>query len=51
MLKDSLVWVDRIAPEFAMVEEFDTLIGKWRVYYRSGHGHNDWRGLLGAQVS
>ena len=37
--------------EFAMVEDFDTLVGKWRLYSRYGHGHNDWRWVLGAQVS
>lgn len=51
MMKDSLCWYDRLPAEFAMVESFDELLGKWRVYYRSGHGHNDWRWGLGAQVS
>mgnify|MGYP001616161749 CR=1 FL=1 len=51
MMKDSLTWFDREPAEFAMVESFDELIGKWRVYTRYGHGHNDWRFGVGAQVS
>lgn len=51
MMKDSLIWYDRVQKEFAMVEDFDTLVAKWRMYARYGHGHNDWRWILGAQVS
>ncbi len=51
MMKDSLFWFDRVQKEFAMVEDFDTLVAKWRLYARYGHGHNDWRWVLGAQVS
>lgn len=50
-MKDAVLWIDRVAAEFAMVEDFDTLVGKWRLYARYGHGHNDWRWILGAQVS
>jgi hypothetical protein len=51
MMKDSVTWVDHTTMEFAMVEEFDTFVGKWRLYARYGHGHNDWRWILGSQVS
>jgi hypothetical protein len=51
MMKDALLWVDRIKVEFAMVEDFDTLVGKWRLYARYGQGHNSWRWILGASVS
>ncbi len=51
MMKDSLFWFDRVQKQFAQVEDFDTLIAKWRMYARYGHGHNDWRWVLGAQVS
>lgn len=44
-------WQDRIAPEFAMIEDFDTLIGKWRVYGRWGSAHTNWRWVFGSQVS
>jgi hypothetical protein len=50
-MKDALVWVDRVQQEFAMVEDFDTFVAKWRLYARYGHGHNDWRWILGNQVS
>tara|TARA_Y100000310_G_scaffold30009_1_gene28533 strand:+ start:2647 stop:3561 length:915 start_codon:yes stop_codon:yes gene_type:complete len=46
-----LVWIDKEKGEFAFVEDFDTLIGKWRVYSRWGNAWIDWRFVLGAQVS
>jgi len=51
MMKDMLKWVERIKSEFGMVEDFDTLTGKWRLYARYGLGWRDWRFILGAQVS
>ena len=51
MMKDYLLWHDRIGQEFAMVEDFDTFVGKWRLYSRYSAGHTDWRWFYGAQVS
>ena len=48
---EQLHWVDRIPLEFAFIEDFDTLVGKWRGYMRYGNAHSDWRWILGAQVS
>lgn len=48
---DALHWLDRISAEMAMVEDFDTLIAKWRIYFRLGNGHSDWRFICGASVS
>lgn len=45
------IWIDAVDPEFAFVESFDEIVGKWRVYARMGHGHYDWRWVLGASVS
>ena len=47
----SVFWTDRITPEFAMVEDFDTLTAKWRVYGRWANAHTDWRWAVGANVS
>lgn len=49
--KRFLVWYDRIPLEFAMAEELDTLIAKWRAYMRYSWAHYDWRFILGANVS
>ena len=49
--KDSLIWIDRVALEFGWVEDFDTIIAKFRAYYRLSNGWINWRFLLGAQVS
>lgn len=45
------VWYERVALEFAMAEELDTLIAKWRAYMRYGNMYQNWRFMLGAQVS
>ena len=49
--KDSLFWIDRISMEFAMIEDFDTLIAKWRGYMRYSFAWVNWRWCFGAQVS
>ena len=52
MMKDGkgLVWMDRVKGEFGFVEDFDSLVGKWRCYARHGNGWVDWRFILGANV-
>lgn len=45
------IWIDRVKPEFAFVEAFDEIIGKWRTYFRVGQGHWNWRWINGSQVS
>ena len=49
--KDSLTWFDRVPLEFAMAEELDTLIAKWRAYMRYSCAWWDWRFILGGNVS
>lgn len=51
MRKDNLKWVDRVAPEFAFAEDLDTLVAKWRLYFRHSNARVGWRWILGAQVS
>lgn len=51
MRKEMLYWVDRIPIEFAMVEDFDTLIAKFRAYCRYSNATTNWRWILGANVS
>ena len=52
MCKDQgLIWVDRVKGEFAFVEDFDTLIAKWRAYCRWAAAHMEWRWVNGASVS
>jgi hypothetical protein len=45
------VWYERVPLEFAMAEELDTLIAKWRSYMRYGNMYQNWRFILGASVS
>lgn len=49
--KESLHWVDRMPVEFAMVEDFDKLLAKWRAYMRYSNAWTDWRFILGANVT
>jgi hypothetical protein len=49
--KKMVKWQDRVPAEFAMVEDFDTLVAKWRLYARLGMAHIDWRWIFGSQVS
>src|SRR3990167_1223083 len=51
VMKQFVKWFERVSSEFAMVEDFDSLIGKWRLYSRYGLGWVDWRWVLGHQVS
>jgi hypothetical protein len=48
--KQMLNWMDRIPAEMAYVEEFETLIAKWRAYARWTQWVRDWRWVVGAQV-
>ncbi len=48
---DNVFWTDRIPVEFAMVEDFDTFIAKWRGYVRHAHAYVGWRWVEGHQVS
>lgn len=48
---DGLLWVDRDAAEMEFVEDFETTLGKWRVRFRFGQGHRNWRWGLWANVS
>lgn len=51
MRKQSIAWIDRIEKEFAYVEDFDTLVSKWRGYMRYVALWWNWRWILGALVS
>lgn len=51
MRRMHLHWTDRIPLEFAMIEDFDTLVAKWRGYMRYAFAWTDWRWIFGAQVS
>lgn len=51
MKQNGLIWIDKVKPEFAFVESFDEIIGKWRCYGRWASGHRDWRFIVGAEVS
>ena len=49
--KRYVFWSDRIPVEFAMVEDFDTLVAKWRGYARYANVYTNWRWAGGSQVT
>jgi len=51
MRRKSLFWVDRIEKEFGRIEDFDTLVAKFRCYMRYSWAWVDWRFIYGAEVS
>ena len=51
MMKQYLLWFDRIALEFAAEKEFDTMLAKFRGYMRYSYGWSDWRWIYGQNPS
>jgi len=50
-MKENLMWFDKVKAEFARVEDFDTIVAKYRGYMMYTLGYGDWRWCLGASVS
>lgn len=48
--RDNVKWFQRIADEFAFVEDFETITGKWRLYTRYSYFYRFWQFGLGAFV-
>ena len=51
MMKRYLKWIDRITPEFAATDDFDTFIRKYRGYMRYSFGWSDYRWVIGSNPS
>ena len=51
MMKKNLTMYEADEPEFARVEDFDTIIAKYRVYTNYTFTRKDWRWGIGANVS
>jgi phage major head subunit gpT-like protein len=51
MRKQYVFWSDRVPLEFAMAEDLDTLLAKWRAYMRYFNAVTDWRWITGASVT
>ena len=49
--KQFLFWCDRVPAEFAMIEDFDSLVAKWRGYVRHSMTYVNWRWIDAAIVS
>lgn len=47
LMKQFLLWFDRVKPEFMQDKDSDTLLAKYCVYTRYGRGWSDWRWLYG----
>lgn len=51
LMKESLVWFNRVPLEFAFAEELENIVAKWRAYMRYSLRYDDWRWVHGANVS
>lgn len=52
VLRDEhLIWLDRVLPEFQAVEDFDTIIAKYRCYQRFSYGWDTWQWIAGSNPS
>lgn len=51
MMKEQLIWVDRIAPDIETTKDFETKMYKQSIYSRFGYGFTDWRFIYGHSVS
>lgn len=51
LMKQHLIWQDRINPEFTQADDFDGLTAKFRGYMRYGIGWTDWKWVYGNNPS
>ena len=51
LMKQHLIWQDRINPEFTQADDFDGLTAKFRGYMRYGIGWTDWKWIYGNNPS
>ena len=51
MMKEYLIWINRIEPDISTERDFDNLMFKQAIYARFGYGHTDWRWIYGHSVS
>lgn len=47
LMREHLIWLDRVTPEFSVAEDFDTIQTKYRGYQRFSRGWDDWRFIYG----
>lgn len=50
LMKEDLIWLDRIKPETNSNIDFNTLVTEQSVYSRWGYGHRGWRWVYGHTV-
>lgn len=51
LARQHLKWWDRLAPEFAAEDSFDTLLRKYRGRMRYAYGWSDFRWIIGSEAS
>jgi hypothetical protein len=51
LMKQFLLWWDRVKPEFAYDRDFDTMVAKWSVYTRYNTQFTGWQFLYGHNVA
>jgi Mu-like prophage major head subunit gpT len=51
LMKQFLVWLDRVKPEWQATEDFDTIMAKYRGYMRFSRGWITWQWVAGSNAS
>lgn len=51
LMKQFLVWLDRVKPEWQATEDFDTIMAKYRGYMRFSRGWITWQWIAGSNAS
>jgi phage major head subunit gpT-like protein len=50
-MKENLFWFEKVGPEFSQMESFEHIVAKYRVYSMYTIGRDNWRWILGHNVS
>ena len=50
-MKQDLLWINRVHPEYKMTVDFETMAVKNSVYFRIANGFTDWRFIFGHNVA
>lgn len=51
LMKNYLIWIDRVAPDINTEKDFESFMFKQSIYARFGYGSTDWRWIFGQAVA
>ena len=48
LMRENLIWYNRVAPQVNSEQDFDTFAYRWSIYARYSYGFYDWRWIYGS---